>query len=148
MADMLKFADGKLEMSCSSCDKVNSVPIDRIQQGPVCGSCKAGLTVDMPIEATDQNFDDLIGKSPLPVMVDFWAPWCGPCRMMGPALQNFARRNSSRVLVAKLNTQQNSGTPGRFGIKAIPTLIVFKGSNETRRQVGAVPEQALDGLLA
>ncbi len=147
MSETLKLDEDKLHLACS-CGSVNAVPLEKLQKGPVCGACKQNLNPpDQPVEATDANFNDLVEKSPLPVMVDFWAPWCAPCRMMGPILESFAKKRAGQVLVAKFNTDDSPNVPGKFGIQGIPTLIVFKAGKETNRQVGAVPEAALEKLI-
>jgi thioredoxin 2 len=149
MTDELTFKDGKIQIPCPSCNKANAVSIEKIKDNPVCGECKADLGFpNHPVEASDQSFDDLIGKSPVPVLVDFWSPSCGPCRMMGPVLDSFAENKKGEVLVAKINTASHQKVAMKFGIQAIPTLIVFKNGQEATRQVGAVPEQMLDSMLS
>ena len=148
MAENVKFDGEKLKVVCPACNQTNAVPLKKILEDPVCGSCKAKLPApDRPVEVTDISFDDLVGGSPLPVLVDFWAPWCGPCRMLGPTLEKFARKKAGQVVVAKLNTDESPVTQSRFGVRGIPTLIVFKDGEEINRQVGAVPENVLEGLL-
>jgi thioredoxin 2 len=148
MAENIRFDGEKLNVACPSCNATNAIPLNRLLDGPVCGSCKAKLPPpDRPVEVIDNTFDDLVGGSPLPVMVDFWAPWCGPCRMLGPTLESFARKRAGEVVVAKLNTDESPATQNRFGVRGIPTLIVFKDGEEINRQVGAVPENVLEGLL-
>jgi thioredoxin 2 len=148
MADTIKFDGEKLNVVCPACNQTNAIPLAKLLDGPVCGSCKTKLPApDLPLEVTDTTFDDLVNGSPLPVLVDFWAPWCGPCRMMGPTLERFAKNKAGAVVVAKLNTDESPAIQGRFGVRGIPTLIVFKNGEETARQVGAVSEQVLEGLL-
>jgi thioredoxin 2 len=148
VAENVRIDGEKLQVDCPECGQTNAVPLEKILHGPVCGSCQVKLPPpNRPIEVTDQTFDDLVRKSPLPVLVDFWAPWCGPCRMMGPTLESFAGKKAGQVLVAKLNTDESPATQNRFGVQGIPTLIVFKNGRETSRQVGAVSEQVLEGLL-
>ena len=148
MADIIQFNGEKLNIDCPACNQTNAIPLSKLLDGPVCGSCQAKLPgPDRPVEVTDITFDDLVNGSPLPVLVDFWAPWCGPCRMLGPTLESFARKKAGEVVVAKLNTDESPATQSRFGVRGIPTLIVFKDGEETNRQVGAVSEQVIEGLL-
>ncbi len=149
MSEMVNYLDGKFLVKCQSCGKTNSVPIEKVRQKPVCGSCKTGLeTPGGVVGLSDSAFHDFISRAPVPVVVDFWAPWCGPCRMMGPILESFAHKNAGKVIVAKIDTDSNPQTPGGFGIRAIPTMIIFKDGREFKRQTGAVPESTLDNLLA
>jgi thioredoxin 2 len=148
MADAIRFNGEKLNIDCPACKKTNAIPLEKLLDGPVCGSCKAKLPApDRPIEVSDISFDDLVEGSPLPVLVDFWAPWCGPCRVLGPTLEGFAKKKAGQVLVAKLNTDESPVTQNRFGVRGIPTLIVFKDGQEINRQVGAVSEQVIESLL-
>jgi thioredoxin 2 len=148
LADELTFLEGKIQVRCRQCAKINAIPIERTQEKPSCGSCHAPLpTIDQPIKLSDSNFDDFIRHTRLPVLIDFWAPWCGPCRMMGPTVERFAKRRAGQVLVAKLDTQENRQIPGKLGIQSIPTLIAFRGGQEFARQVGLVQEAMLDNLL-
>jgi len=104
-----------------------------------------------PLHVTDDTFQKEVLESTLPVLVDFWAPWCGPCRMVGPIIEELAGDYDGRVVVAKVNTDENGATPGKYGIMSIPTMILFKGGQEIERLVGARPKKALaerlDALL-
>ncbi|MBC7225008.1 MAG: thioredoxin [Anaerolineae bacterium] len=95
------------------------------------------------VQVKDANFDEVVLKADLPVLVDFWAPWCMPCRMLAPTVEEIAREYQGRLIVAKLNTDENPSTPGKFGIMGIPTLILFKDGKEVERVVGVRPKQAL-----
>lgn len=95
------------------------------------------------LQVEDANFDEVVLKADLPVLVDFWAPWCMPCRMMAPTVEEIAREYQGRLIVAKMNTDENPSTPGKFGIMGIPTLILFKDGKEVERVVGVRPKQAL-----
>ncbi|MFN5583236.1 thioredoxin [Gemmatimonas sp.] len=132
---------------CSSCRKLNRVNMDRTDTAAQCGSCTAPLAIDAPVVLTDGNFDTVVGKSTIPVLVDFYADWCGPCKMMAPVFADFARRQKGRVLVAKVNTDENPGVSQRFGIRSIPTLTLMSGGREVSRQVGAVPMAALERMV-
>jgi len=123
---------------CQHCDGVVGVPAERLGDGPRCPRCHAPLFEGHPIELTEGNFDQHVGRSDLPVVVDFWAPWCGPCRMMAPAFEEAAKSMEPSVRFGKLNTDEAQGVAARFGIRSIPTMIVFKGGREVARQSGAM----------
>jgi len=114
------------------------VPEARLADNPVCGTCKAPLLGGKPLELTAANFSRVTAKSDLPVVVDFWAPWCGPCKMMAPAFEQAAKTFSSRAVLAKLNTEDAPAIGGQFNIRSIPTLVVFKQGREAARQSGAM----------
>ena len=123
---------------CLFCAKPNRVDLSRLAEGPKCGNCGRPIRLDRPLPVTDDTFDKVINGSSVPLVVDFYADWCGPCKMMAPILDDFARQHTGAVLVLKLDTEANPATPARFGIRGIPTLIVFEKGSEARRQVGAV----------
>jgi len=148
MGDLVQFEKGKLHLRCVSCKKLNAVPLDKLNNGPLCGSCKADLLAPAkPVELNDTNFDDFIKNAPVPVLVDFWAPWCGPCQAMGPAVQSLARSKSGRALVAKLNTEQSPRVAAGFRIQSIPTTMVFDKGRVFNSRVGLMREQELASLL-
>ena len=99
------------------------------------------------IQLTDSDFDKVIGESELPVLVDFWAPWCGPCRFVGPILSEIADEQSDKLVVGKLNVDDNKNVPSKFGITGIPTMILFKGGEPVERIVGALPKPMLEQAL-
>lgn len=129
--------DTKLNFVCPSCSAVNRVPVQRMGDAPVCAKCKANLIPDHPVELTDRTFEKFISRTSLPVVVDFWASWCGPCQSMAPQFETAASRMSQRVVLAKLNTESNQAG-NQFNITGIPCLIVFKSGKETARQSGAM----------
>ena len=123
---------------CSSCLATNRVPEDRLDSGGVCGKCGKPLFNKKPLELTSANFNKIIANNELPVMVDFWAPWCGPCKMMAPAFEQAAAELEPNVRLAKLNTEVEQSTAAQFDIRSIPTLVLFKNGREVARQPGAM----------
>jgi thioredoxin 2 len=138
----------RLTIRCEACGSWNRVRGDRANDGPKCGSCGAAIDLTHPILLNDETFARTISENDVPVLVDFYADWCGPCKMMAPFLDQLARENIGRAIVAKLDTDRSQRTSGGFGIRGIPTTIVFRGGREISRQVGAVPKAGLDALLA
>ncbi len=124
---------------CPGCNTTNRVPRERLGQGAVCGQCKKSLFPAGPLELTKANFDRQVGVGQLPLVVDFWAPWCGPCRTMAPAYEQAAARLAPHVRLAKLDTEAEPEIAGRFAIRSIPTLVAFSHGREVARQSGALP---------
>ncbi|MBL0170063.1 MAG: thioredoxin [Gemmatimonadaceae bacterium] len=132
---------------CADCAKLNRVDLDRLEAKASCGVCHAPLVLDAPLTLTDATFDKVIASASVPVLIDFYADWCGPCRAMAPVFAEFARRQSGRVLVAKVDTDRNPAVAGRFAIRSIPTLALMRDGQEVARQVGAASLAALEQLV-
>jgi thioredoxin 2 len=132
---------------CPQCGATNRVPCAKLGQGliPKCGRCKQPLPAAdaAPLTVTDATFAAEVERSPLPVLVDAWAPWCGPCRMIAPALEELAAELAGEVRVAKLNVDENPRTASRFDVRSIPTLLVIVGGREVDRMIGAQPKPAI-----
>ena len=127
-----------LHVVCPVCSGVNRVPAERLAGNPACGSCHAALFQGHPVAVTGATFDAQIGRSDLPVVVDFWAPWCGPCKMMAPAFERAAAELEPYLRCARVNTEAEPGLAARFGIRSIPTLVAFRDGKEIARQSGAM----------
>ena len=131
---------------CPSCGATNRVPLEKIGKGlqPVCGRCKTALRFEnKPVNVTDANFAAEVERSPLPVLLDMWAPWCGPCLTVAPVIEELAAEMAGRVRVAKLNVDENPATAARFGVQSIPTLLLLKGGRELDRIVGVQSKAAI-----
>jgi thioredoxin 2 len=135
--------DPSVLLPCPACSAINRVPEARLEDGPVCGSCKKPLFTGHPIELTSVNFDTQIDRSEIPVVVDFWAAWCGPCRSMAPHFERAATELEPRIRFAKLDTDSAQDIAGRYGIRSIPTLIVFQQGKEVARRSGATDSRGL-----
>ena len=142
--------DRGLVVACAACGKKNRLAYERLGDAVRCGQCKEPLTAPgVPIEIEQSaDFDRVIARASLPVVVDYWAPWCGPCRMVAPELQKVAARQSGRVLVVKVNTDALSDIGQRFNIRSIPTLAIFAGGREIARTTGARPAPDIEAFIA
>ena len=150
MASTLELDDRGVIVPCPSCSTKNRLAYEKLGDAVQCGQCKQPIKVPQePIEVrSTADFDQLIAKSSLPVVVDYWAPWCGPCRMVAPELQKVATRQAGRAIVVKVNTDELADLGQRFGIRSIPTLAVFGGGKELARESGARPAEAIEALIA
>ncbi|MEP6833271.1 MAG: thioredoxin [Gemmatimonas sp.] len=132
---------------CTTCSTLNRVSLARLADKPRCSRCANALPFDRPLAATDADFQKFVEGALVPVLVDFYADWCGPCKAMAPLLDAYARHEAGNVLVLKLDTDANPITARRFNIGSIPTLIVFRNGQEWKRQVGAPSRAVLESLV-
>ena len=137
-----------MRVVCPHFLSVNNVPAKDVYKKANCGKCKESLLDTKPIELTEDNFDEVLVNSDIPVLVDFWAPWCGPCKTMGPNFEKSATKFPLKTLFVKVNTQDEQDLGERFGIRSIPTLIAFKEGKEVRRVSGALDETSLNELVS
>ncbi len=132
---------------CPFCSTLNRVDLAKVEKGPKCGNCGKPILLDRPIAVSDSTFDQVTTHTTVPVVVDFYADWCGPCKIMAPLLDDVANRRKGELLVTKLDTDRNPLTGERFGVRGIPTLIVFRNGKEVTRRVGAIPPTELEAFL-
>jgi thioredoxin 2 len=140
-------AQDKLLLACPRCLTANRVPVRRLDDDPKCGKCGARLLDSKPVALTDATFEPFVERSDLPVVVDFWAAWCAPCRAMAPAFEQLAGEMKTQVRFAKLDTEQAQGVAARFGIRSIPTMILFRGGRELVRTAGAMDAHGIRSWL-
>lgn len=138
-------------VKCGQCGTKNRVPKNRLGQGPLCGKCKSPLSTgpvtDKPLDVTDATFHSEILDFPGPVLIDCWAPWCGPCRTVGPIIEQLAGQYAGRVRIAKLNVDENPQTASRYSIRSIPTMLLFKNGDLVNTLVGALPKGDIESHL-
>ena len=127
-----------MHIVCPHCHRVNRVPAERLGDGGACGTCKRPLFLGEPLALTADQFDTHIQRSDIPLIVDFWAPWCGPCRMMTPSFAQAAGELEPHYRLVKVDTEQEQSLATRYGIRSIPTLVVFRNGQEVARQAGAM----------
>jgi thioredoxin 2 len=141
--------DRGVVVECSVCGQKNRLAYERLGKSVRCGKCKTAIGApNQPIEVTSTaDFDRLVAQSSLPVVVDYWAPWCGPCRMVAPEVQKVAARQAGHAVVVKVNTDQLADLGQRYSIRSIPTLAVFAGGREVTRSSGARPAEDIEALI-
>jgi len=132
---------------CPHCGEVNNVPKKDSYKKANCGKCKNSLLQNNVMELAESNFDEVLVNSDLPVIVDFWAPWCGPCKMMAPTFKSVALDYPIKAIFAKVNTENEQNLGAKFGIRSIPTIVVFKNGVEVQRVSGALDENSLKQLV-
>ena len=132
---------------CPSCGTLNRTDLGRLARRPRCGSCRTPLDLAHPVAVDTGTFDAVLAGSEAPVLVDFYADWCGPCRIVAPAVDALAQARAGSVLVLKVDTDKSPGLSERLGIRGIPTLIVFRNGKETGRHVGVAQRAQLEALV-
>ncbi len=136
-------------LRCAGCGAMNRVAEARLGERPVCGGCKAPLDPSgLPQEVTGAAFERVIASSPVPVLVDFWAAWCGPCRMAAPVVAELSRREVGRVLVLKVNVDEDQAAASRFRIQGIPAFVLFQGGREVARRAGLASRAEMEAWIA
>lgn len=136
-----------MELVCPHCGAINRVPAERLGDHPKCGKCGGAVLPPAPIDLASANFDRFVGRDGLPVLVDFWAPWCGPCKQFAPTFSQMAGQYAGQVRFIKVNTEAEQALAARHNIRSIPTLALFKGGRELDRVSGALPGPQLAAWL-
>ena len=139
-------------VKCDRCGTKNRIPENRLNEAAICGKCRSPLNVlsapGVPVDVTDQTFNHEVISHPGLVLVDCWAPWCGPCKMIAPVLEQLAEEYKGRVKIAKLNVDENPATSSNYAIQSIPTMLIFKNGDQVNKLVGALPKQEIERQLA
>jgi thioredoxin 2 len=136
-------SDDRTHVGCAHCGATNRIPTARLRDDPVCGQCGASLLTGQPVELTDASFDRFARASDLPLIVDFWAPWCGPCRSMAPHFERAAAQLKGRAIFVKVNSDDNPQVATRYGIRSIPTLVKLQQGRELDRSSGGRPAEQI-----
>lgn len=136
-----------VKLRCAFCDTRNRIDMNRAAARPKCAKCGRPFLLDRPVKITGDDLRSLVADAGVPVLVDFYADWCGPCKVMAPVLDDVARDREGEVLVAKIDTDRAPQLSGELGIRGIPTLILYRDGSEAGRQTGAVPRTTIDGML-
>lgn len=139
-----KRTDGQATVRCGFCGTLNEVEVARAADRPQCGECSKPMLLDRPLKVAQDDFDRTVLAAGVPVIVDFYADWCGPCRMVAPLMDEFAQEHVGKMLVVKIDTDRAPEVAGRYGIRSIPTVILFSSGEETERSVGFEPERLRD----
>lgn len=137
----------KINVVCPHCLKVNAIPRKDSYTKANCGNCKNSLLDTTPIELNESNFDHVVVNSDIPVIVDFWAPWCGPCKMMAPVFNEVSQKYALKALFAKVNTEDQQSLGAKYGIRSIPTLVIYKNGSELKRVSGALDPLRLSSFI-
>jgi thioredoxin 2 len=132
-----------LFVTCSSCGAKNRIPADKLSQSPKCGKCKEAVFAQSVIELTDNDFQRFVQNNDMPIVVDFWATWCGPCQNFAPVFQQVSQQYIDKIRFVKVNTELAQQTSSAYGIRSIPSLLLFKGGKEVTRQAGAMDQTNL-----
>lgn len=137
----------KIRVICPHCENINAIPKKESYSKANCGHCKASLLDTKPLEVNESNFDYMVVNSDIPVIVDFWAPWCGPCQIMGPVFEKVAKEYPLKVRFIKVNTEVEQNLGAKYNIRSIPTLVIYKNGEEVHRVSGATDESQLTYLI-